>query len=391
MKNIESLTWLEGLSPYKRDLFDLMVQLGEGGWMNAHAHLDRADTNKVEYWEDFGVDPEEASGFSLRVKQNLTGELHRSPAYKPDDLRKRIGKMIEKAILFETKRIVSFIDVSAEINLSAVRAAIDVQQEFSGQIDFQIGIQPIFGFKNYRSPERWEIYSRAVELEEVSVLGGLPEVDDKPERIGFEEHCQLIIEKAIELGKEVHIHVDQKNSPLENGTERVLDVVEAINRKIRCKTLGKKGIVDISKKRGRPFIWLIHMISPSCYGDDRFKLLVNRIKKFDLGVICCPRAAISMLQLRPIETHIHNSIARVLDLIKNEIPVEIGTDNVADVFIPTGDINMLEEVALLPDPIRYSVKKTWVKIACGIPLNNMDLELIGRSLYQDNKTLDRYK
>jgi cytosine/adenosine deaminase-related metal-dependent hydrolase len=381
----KTMSWVDALSPYEKEIY--YMAMSYGGFVNAHAHLDRADTNHPRYWDHCGINPEEASGLSLKVKQEMTGELHKGPAYSSADLRRRIGKMIEKSIQFGAKRVDSFIDASSDIGLTAVEAAIEVQREFESEIEFRIGIQPIFGFKNHEIPERWETYRQAASLPQVAILGGLPEVDNYPDRIGFEEHCFLIIEEARRLGKEVHVHLDQKNSPSENGTEKFLRVVESIDQRIRAETLGRESIV----KEGEPYIWVIHMISPSCYDEARFEKLMEALKKFNIGVIVCPRAAISMLQLRPMESHIHNSVARVLELVKNEIPVRLGTDNVSDIYVPTGDINMLREVAWMPDTFRYYVKKLWVKVACGIPLDNMDREMVGRSLYQTKKILGEIK
>ena len=192
----------------------------------------------------------------------------------------------------------------------------------------------------------------------------------------------MILKEALKLGKAVHLHLDQKNSPTENGTETLLGIIEELDHQIRADSLGKESIV----RKGDPFICVIHIISPSAYSQERFAVLVRKLKQYNIGIICCPRAALSMLQLRPELTPIHNSIARLLELVKYEIPVKIGTDNVSDIFIPTGDINMLREVSLLPDTIRYYIKKLWVKIACGVEINNVDRDLIARNLYQDFKS-----
>ena len=311
----------------------------------------------------------------------MAGELHKGPAYSRESLVERMSMMLEKSMLFHVKEVTSFIDASSDIGFKAIEAALEVKKNFKDDILFRIGTQPIFGFKNSTASERWETYEEAANIDEVSILGALPEVDNKATRIGFKEHCYLVLNKALELGKEAHFHLDQKNSPSENGTEIFLQVVEGLDHQIRAKTLGEESIV----KKGRPFIWLIHIISPSAYDQERFLKLIQQLKKYNIGVICCPRAALSMLQLRPEMSPVHNSIARVLELVKHEIPVMIGTDNVADIFIPTGDINMLREVAFLPDSLRYYVKKLWVKLACGQEINNVDRDLIGRSIYQDSK------
>src|SRR3989344_54955 len=52
-----------------------------GGWINAHTHLDRANTFSKKYFAHVNINPVEAASFSLRVKQDLVGNLHTGPAY----------------------------------------------------------------------------------------------------------------------------------------------------------------------------------------------------------------------------------------------------------------------------------------------------------------------
>ena len=74
------------------------------------------------------------------------------------------------------------------------------------------------------------------------------------------------------------------------------------------------------------------MISPTLYSDKRWKKLVERLKRANVGVICCPSAAIGMRQLRGVKTPTTNSIARVLELCAAGIQVRLGSD-----FEITGD------------------------------------------------------
>ena len=70
-------------------------------------------------------------------------------------------------------------------------------------------------------------------------------------------------------------------------------------------------------------------------------------------------------------------------MVKAEIPIRIGTDNIDDIFIPSGDPDMVEELIIAGDVLRYYGKLLWAKLACGIPPNDMDIELVSRALRQD--------
>jgi cytosine/adenosine deaminase-related metal-dependent hydrolase len=325
------------------------------------------------YWNDASVDPFEAGTYSLAAKQNLTGELHKGPAYVHEDLYKRIKRELIREKALGTRSATSLIDATPDIQLVAINAALQVKKEMKGKFEFVVGTQPIFGFKDpEKNPDRWDIFAQASMLEGVDVLGALPEKDAAPDKIGAKAHMEKVLKLGIELKKEVHAHVDQGNDPRENGTEMLIECVREF------------GSPEIENKN-EPTVWAVHAISTSCYDEYRFKTLLENLKRHNIGVICCPRAAISMRQLRPLEVPTHNSIARILEMVRYEIPIRIGTDNIADIFIPTGNGNILDELILAADILRYYVPKLWAKLGCGEQLNDMDRELVARALYQENK------
>src|SRR3989338_2741781 len=81
-----------------------------GGYANSHSHLDRAGTLSPEYLGHFGVTPLQATSSPLKVKQSLTGELHKGPAFTGRDLKKRIKRYLNVMIEAGTREVVSFID-----------------------------------------------------------------------------------------------------------------------------------------------------------------------------------------------------------------------------------------------------------------------------------------
>jgi cytosine/adenosine deaminase-related metal-dependent hydrolase len=365
------MDYIDSLSDYGKKLYALGQ--GYGGWKNAHLHCDRGGTLDSKYWHDASIDPFEAGTYSLAAKQNLTGELHKGPAYEYDDLYKRIRKELLREKMLGTKSATSLIDATPDVGLVAIKAALQVKQELLGKIEFIIGTQPIFGFKNPAlNPDRWNAFREASMIDGVDVLGALPEKDAAPDKIGAKEHIELVLKLGIELNKEVHVHVDQGNDPRENGTEMLIECVNEF---------GSPKVSDCSM----PTVWAVHAISTSCYDEYRFRSLLENLKRHNIGIICCPRAAISMRQLRPLDAPIHNSITRVLEMVRHEIPIRIGTDNIADIFIPTGNGNILDELILASDILRYYVPKLWAKLGCGETLNDMDRDLVSRALYQENK------
>lgn len=56
-------------------------------------------------------------------------------------------------------------------------------------------------------------------------IGTLPERDAIHGHIGFNEHFRRVIELAGRLGKDIHMQVDQTNSPEDNGTETLIEAI----------------------------------------------------------------------------------------------------------------------------------------------------------------------
>ena len=346
---------------FGKDLARLVRE--KGGAINAHAHLDRAETLEKRYLAHVGIDPLEASAYPLAVKQNLTGDLHRGPAYAQEDLKRRMSRLLTAmARDFDVRRVYSLIDTTADsVGRAAFDTALELKDALRETIDFRVGSYPTFGFKD-SEPERWEVFEDA--SRDADFLGALPERDERPGHVGYKEHLRRILHLAAELYKPVHIHVDQANDPREHGTE------ELVHAAYYCIPPAKR------LRDGKPLVWAVHAISPSAYDEGRFRDLLDGLYDCRIGVICCPSAAISMRQKREVAAPTHNSIARIPEILAHRIPVMLGSDNIADVFVPTGTPDMQLEAARLNDYSRLYSPEISAKLLAGEELNEMDIHRI---------------
>ena len=372
-RDIRNLTW------YEKSILAETQQ--RGGFFNAHAHLDRAHTLQAEYLAHIGTSPIEASNLPLSVKQNLVGDLHRGKAYTPENLESRLRHSIERQIAFGVTRIDTNIDATPDLpedGLLAINISLKLKAEYARQgIDIRIAPTPIFGFKidEHDETSRWDVFKKASKLGDYISL--LPEKDDGislvgiDARYGFKQHIRMGLELACDLKKEVQFHLDQMNHPDERGTERLLEVLEVVEQP--------------KMPNGAPALWIVHMISPSAYDEARFSRLVEKLLEFNIGVIVCPSAALSMRQLRSVEAPLHNSIARVLELVKMRVPIRLGTDNIEDVFVPMGNGDMLTEIMQAASSLRIALPSLWGKLAAGVRPNNVDIHHVGRILHEDRK------
>ncbi len=340
----------------------------EGGWWNAHAHLDRALVMEAKYVAHADMDPWEIATYPLEVKQHTTGVLHGGLAYTRESLCERLSAALEESAGRGIRRIDSFIDTTADgVGLRALECALEVKARFAGKIDFRVGAYPIFGFKD-DDPARWNVFAEGAKM--ADFIGTLPERDARKGHIGFREHFRRVIGFANSLdGKEVHFHVDQTNKPEEDGT---LTLIEAA-RWLRPDPSGHA-------EGRRPTIWAVHALSVASYGEERFREVVEGLKETNIGVIVCPSATLSNKQDRRLKVPMHNSITRVLDFLAEDVPVRLGTDNVQDFFLPAGSFDLYNEIFVAANALRFYNYSTWAKIATGKKLNEVDKMKVRKAL-----------
>jgi len=353
--------------------YDKMVLLDvheRGGFYNAHAHIDRAYTLGDQYLRHIGTTAIESSKKSLTAKQNMVGNLHDGIAYSEENLRERMSYAIETQIAFGTTRLDTCIDATPDLpegGLMAIRVSLELKEKYKERIKIRIAPNPIFGF--FKDPARWKVFLEAAKISDYISL--LPEKDGNENDPKFRQHIKNGLKLACDLGKEVQLHLDQANVPNENGTLTLLRGLDWLDQP----KIDKDG----------PSVKIIHMISPSAYKEEKFARLVSKLLEYNIGIIVCPTAAISMRQLRPIDSALHNSIARMLELMKRKVPLWVGTDNICDVFVPQGDGDLLTEIKMAGHAVRMAMPSIWAKLATGTPLNGVDIDTVGSILYQDRE------
>lgn len=340
-------------------------------WFDPHVHLDRARTYEDEYFEHEGgmaafVD------IPLKRKQTTTGVLHRGSAYTRKNLLERMRSVIDDKIAGGEVGMNAIVDCSVDIDDRVFRVAKELQAKYlKRNYDLRVGTYPIFGFKDWGS-DRFELIRRLAP--EADFLMGLPERDDNPTHpIGFNGHLRVLLDLALEFNIPLQVHVDQTNTPVEDGTERLIDAV--------------KWVVTAAGVKNPPEIWAVHMISPSAYDEDRFKRLVDGLIENRIGVIVCPHAALSMRQMRCHGGPTRNSIARVRELLLAGVKVRIGTDNLNDLFMPLPeDVLLRREYDILASALRFYNRSVLDKIFAGQELNETDRQAIQRSIDGDCET-----
>jgi cytosine/adenosine deaminase-related metal-dependent hydrolase len=345
-----------------------------GGGFNAHLHLDRAGTwQATQPLHTADSSERNASAASLQTKHSLIGAIHQGGEYAPGRIVERVRPFVEGLIAARTRRADTVVDCSLEtVGVEALEVMIALRDEYRAVIDIRLGAYSPLGFSRV-NPASWEFMREAAER--ADFIGGLPERDDQaryPSHIGFEESCRRLLSLGLELGRPVHLHVDQTNLAAERGAERVLDVLDDLGGGRALLPEQQAHAVEPSE----PWLWLIHLISPSAYDEGRFADLLARLHHHGVGVICCPSAALSMRQHRDVQSPTHNSVARVLELLDAGIDVRVGSDNLNDVFSPASTTDLVDELFVLCNAVRFYDIEVLAKIGAGHRLEPDDLSRV---------------
>lgn len=355
-------------TPYFRELSKAIAS--KGGLFNAHLHLDRAGTLKLSR---ASLD-KDTSSLSLAAKHGLIPSIHASIDYDEDRLATRCSFYLDQMVSAGTRCAATCVDVTADrVGLSAFKVFLDLKNSYAEKLNLHVGAYSPLGFKA-DEPERWQLLVSGAR--DADFIGSLPERDDQlayPGHIGLEQHCIQILALSQELRKSVHIHVDQRNDPLEDGTERLIATVRQLGLSF-----------DRSQE---PMIWLVHVISPSGYDEPRFAELLSALVELNIGIICCPSAAISMRQLRPILAPTHNSMARVLEMLAAGIHVRLGSDNICDITSPAGTCDLINEIFILANALRFYDIDILAALAAGTKLNQSQCSQIMDHLKADRSEI----
>lgn len=358
------------LTPYFDGLKLRVAQ--SGGLLNAHLHLDRSGTydQTFQLLQDRGV--RDGAALTLASKHAVIPLVHASDMYDPEILKHRVSYYLDRMVAIGTTRADTLVDVTDdEVGLTAIEAMRELKDKYKTQLDLRLAAYSPLGFRDDQ-PRRWQLFERAAQT--ADFIGLLPERDDRadyPDHIGFQESCVRAIRLACELEKPIHIHVDQANHEYETGSETVAEVMEQLG---------------VARPKGQePRVWLVHMISPATYTEERFRSLVERLAACNIGVITCPSAAISMRQCRPLHSPTFNSIARVLELLAAGVQVRVGSDNICDITSPMGTPNLLEELFVLANAVRFYDLEILAKLGAGMPLNQAEIHRVQTHLAEDQE------
>ena len=293
-----------------------------GGFVNAHSHLDRANTARF-------FSKEEQYKF-LEEKWKLVDKVKKDSDYWRYKV--RIDSALNDQLRMGVNTVCSFIDVDPIASNRAILAARDVSQERK-DITFLTACQTLKGVFDETSNDLLKN-----SLGFINIIGSLPGGDKGREA----DHIDKVMGWAKQYKKRLHVHVDQLNTAAEKETE----------------LLARKTIEHGLEGK----VTAIHSISLAChtksYRDEVYKIC----KDADLSFITCPGAWIDHPRSEVLSPT-HNAITPVDELLAHDLVVAIGSDNIYDIYKPFADGDMMFELRLLLEACKIYDVDELVKIA----------------------------
>lgn len=307
-----------------------------GGWVNTHAHIDRAYTVDSSNWHLTNATLQQKWDYVDACKRGATvGEIYG-----------RMSRVVEDQLGQGVQALGSFIDCDSVVQDKALQAAARVRDAYRGDIKLVYANQPLKGL--VKSDEyRW--FAHAAEF--VDIIGGLPERDEADAGQG-KQHVDKLVELALEHNKPLHIHADQYNDPGQRDTEMILDQV------------GEAGLL------GR--LTLIHCLSLAAQPQSYRREIYERMSMGGVSVIACPTAWIDSRRNETLAVT-HNSVTPLDELVPAGVNVALGTDNIADVYKPFSDGNMATELRVLLEATHFYDIDALARIASVNGLKTLDL------------------
>ena len=307
----------------------------KGGWVNAHAHIDRAFILSEANFH--------LTSAQLQQKWDYPDQYKREASV--DDFYANMAKSIDLMISQGVQAIGSFIDVDPVIEDKAIRAAKRLRDNYAGKIEIKFINQVI---KGVIEPEARKWFEVGAEF--ADIIGGLPEKDAGHEA----KHLDILFETAKKNGgKPLHVHIDQFNSPDQRDTELL------INKTIKHRYEGK--------------VVAIHAISIGAQPRDYRQEIYKKMKDAGIMVVACPSAWIDSGR-QEILAPIHNSVTPVDEMIPTGICVALGTDNIRDIYKPFSDGDMWTELRFLLEASHFYDMDSLIEIATTNGLKALFLE-----------------
>jgi len=294
-------------------MLDAIAQ--KGGFVNCHAHFDKAF-----YITKEGLD--KSMKFTMEEKWRMSDDIKINSTQEQIEGRIRTG--LDILVAQGCQATMTFVDAYSAVGHKAIDATLKVRKEFESKIKVVIATQPLDGLLTSEAQKLYEEITAKADI-----AGGLPS-KDRPRQ---DENLDVMFKIAKNLNKPIHAHIDQLNRHDEFDTEKLVSAT------VRHGYEGR--------------VVAVHAVSPSAQPKAYRTELYKKMADVGMSVACSPSAMLSQVMFEDSVSPMHNSIANVPEMLRAGVNVGLGVDNVCDFYLPFVDGDMWTELRMLMEACRF--------------------------------------
>ena len=273
-------------------------------FVEPHIHLDATQTAGQPNWNQSGT-----------LFEGIERWAERKSLLSHEDVKSRAWKTLKWQIANGVQYVRTHVDVS-DPTLTALKAMLEVKKEIAPWVDLQIVAFPQEGILSYPNGEK--LLDQAMEMG-ADVVGGIPHFEFTRE-YGVES-MHIAFDIARKYNKQIDIHCDE----IDDEQSRFVETVAALALKY-----------DMGEKVTASHTTAMHSYN-NAYASRLFRLL----KMSKIHFVANPLVNIH-LQGRFDPYPKRRGVTRVKEMLKNNINVCFGHDDVFDPWYPLGTANMLQ-------------------------------------------------
>ena len=273
-------------------------------FVEPHIHLDATQTAGQPNWNQSGT-----------LFEGIERWAERKSLLSHEDVKSRAWKTLKWQIANGVQYVRTHVDVS-DSTLTALKAMLEVKKEIAPWVDLQIVAFPQEGILSY--PNGDKLLDQAMEMG-ADVVGGIPHFEFTRE-YGVES-MHIAFDIARKYNKQIDIHCDE----IDDEQSRFVETVAALALKY-----------DMGEKVTASHTTAMHSYN-NAYASRLFRLL----KMSKIHFVANPLVNIH-LQGRFDTYPKRRGVTRVKEMLKNNINVCFGHDDVFDPWYPLGTANMLQ-------------------------------------------------
>ena len=273
-------------------------------FVEPHIHLDATQTAGQPNWNQSGT-----------LFEGIERWAERKSLLSHEDVKSRAWKTLKWQIANGIQYVRTHVDVS-DSTLAALKAMLEVKKEIAPWVDLQIVAFPQEGILSYPNGEK--LLDQAMEMG-ADVVGGIPHFEFTRE-YGVES-MHIAFDIARKYNKQIDIHCDE----IDDEQSRFVETVAALALKY-----------DMGEKVTASHTTAMHSYN-NAYASRLFRLL----KMSKIHFVANPLVNIH-LQGRFDTYPKRRGVTRVKEMLKNNINVCFGHDDVFDPWYPLGTANMLQ-------------------------------------------------